>query len=120
MCDAKAFAAADDREFDQIWVRKPGAFKPLCKGDLEEERLVFVCEDDGEGITPEALRRLCHSLALPVNESRHLGLYNVHRRLKLLYGEEYGIRVESENGVRVTVILPCMRPALEEQGDMGT
>ncbi len=93
----------------------------LCvSGDLEEERLVFVCEDDGEGITPEALRRLCHSLALPVNESRHLGLYNVHRRLKLLYGEEYGIRVESENGVRVTVILPCMRPALEEQGEMGT
>ena len=66
------------------------------------------------------MRRLCHSLALPVNESRHLGLYNVHRRLKLLYGEEYGIRVESENGVRVTVILPCMRPALEEQGEMGT
>ncbi|MCI8454873.1 MAG: histidine kinase [Lachnospiraceae bacterium] len=93
----------------------------LCvKGLVEGERLVFVCEDDGEGIAAEALKRLCHSLTLSVNESRHLGLYNVHRRLKLLYGEEYGIRVESENGVRVTVFLPCVRSASEERGEMRT
>ena len=40
------------------------------------------------------------------NETAHLGLYNVHRRLQLTYGEKYGIRLENCEGLRVTVTFP--------------
>ena len=57
----------------------------------------------------ELLERICHNLTLPENESPHLGLYNVHRRLRLMYGEEYGIEVENREGVRIQVSLPWER-----------
>lgn len=78
-------------------------------GFFEDGVLRFVCQDNGVGISPELLERICHNLTLPENESPHLGLYNVHRRLRLVYGEEYGIQVESGDGVIVRVSLPCER-----------
>lgn len=78
-------------------------------GFFEEGVLKFVCRDDGVGMSRELLERICHNLTLPENESPHLGLYNVHRRLRLMYGEEYGIEVENREGVRIQVSLPWER-----------
>jgi two-component system sensor histidine kinase YesM len=38
-----------------------------------------------------------------------IGLFNVQRRLRAIYGEAAGLRVESEEGrgTRVTVWVPC-------------
>lgn len=93
-----------DREHLTVWVR---VFK-------EEERLVFLCRDDGVGMSLELLEKLKHNLTLPKNESAHLGLYNVHRRIQLIYGEEYGIRLESHKGVNISVSLP-LKGAREEK-----
>ncbi|WP_215700876.1 sensor histidine kinase [Clostridium sp. MCC353] len=73
---------------------------------INEGRLVFICQDDGVGIASDLLEKLRHNLTLPQNESSHLGMYNVHRRIQLMYGSEYGMQVESEDGVTITVILP--------------
>ena len=45
------------------------------------------------------------------NKEGHLGLYNIHRRIQLMYGEEYGIFLESEigQGVVVVLVLPVKR-----------
>ncbi|PNV59448.1 hypothetical protein C0033_24205 [Clostridium sp. chh4-2] len=77
--------------------------------------VVFVCRDDGVGIVPELLEKLRHNLTLSQNESSHLGMYNVHRRIQLMYGEEYGILVESEDGVTITVNLPFEGGMSEEK-----
>ena len=42
------------------------------------------------------------------NRSDHIGLYNVHKRIELLYGIEYGLEINSEagKGTEVVLVLP--------------
>ena len=58
-------------------------------------------------MSPELLQKLQENLEKQENETAHLGLYNVHRRLQLTYGEKYGIRLENCEGLRVTVTFPA-------------
>ena len=56
-------------------------------------------------------------LAGPKKETGHsIGLWNVQRRLKLQYGEQYGLAVESglEQGTCVRVTLPAQMDEKEE------
>ena len=73
--------------------------------------LIFSCEDDGAGITPQQLKDIRRRLQQKENKEGHLGLYNIHRRIQLMYGEEYGIFLESEigQGVVVVLVLPVKR-----------
>lgn len=75
------------------------------------ERLLFLCRDDGPGMDETLLQKLRKSLDCQENESSHLGLYNVHRRLRLKYGQEYGIVLTSMEGMEVAVYLPFEKDA---------
>lgn len=83
------------------------------KGYEKQDKLIFVCEDDGAGIEPELLQEIQQNLMRDRNESSHMGLYNIHRRIHLLYKDigNYGIRIESTKGqgATVTLILPVIR-----------
>lgn len=80
------------------------------------DTLHFICEDDGVGIPHELLKKLQQDLTQPRNRSSHLGLYNVHRRLQLMYGENYGIKLENDSGVRVSVSLPAEQVSAKSDG----
>lgn len=76
----------------------------------EENGDLYLCvEDDGAGIEPE---RLANILTVESKRSgsslNGIGIANVHKRLQLIYGRQYGLSVESEFGkyTRVTVHLP--------------
>ncbi len=82
-------------------------------GRVEEDRLLFTVEDNGKGIAPERLRELEAALKLPPFEMRArrmIGLPNVNNRIKLYYGESYGVTLQSEpgRGTRVSVTLPVI------------
>ena len=81
------------------------------KGYEKQGRLIFSCEDDGAGMTPQQLKDIRRRLQQKENKEGHLGLYNIHRRIQLMYGEEYGIFLESEigQGVVVVLVLPVKR-----------
>lgn len=81
------------------------------KGYEKQGRLIFSCEDDGAGMTPLQLKDIRRRLQQKENKEGHLGLYNIHRRIQLMYGEEYGIFLESEigQGVVVVLVLPVKR-----------
>lgn len=81
------------------------------KGYEKQGRLIFNCEDDGAGMTPQQLKDIRRRLQQKENKEGHLGLYNIHRRIQLMYGEEYGIFLESEigQGVVVVLVLPVKR-----------
>ena len=81
------------------------------KGYEKQDRLIFSCEDDGAGMTPQQLNDIRRRLQQKENKEGHLGLYNIHRRIQLMYGEEYGIFLESEigQGVVVVLVLPVKR-----------
>lgn len=81
------------------------------RGYEKQDKLIFSCEDNGAGMSSEQLEDIRRRLQQKENKEGHLGLYNIHRRIQLMYGEEYGIYIESENGrgVSVVLVLPVKR-----------
>lgn len=62
--------------------------------------------DNGEGVSEEELQRLQDQLKnSEMLGSRHIGMRNVDQRLKLVFGEEYGLSLSKseEGGLCVTV-----------------
>ncbi len=85
------------------------------KAYLHGDTLVMICRDDGAGITPETLSELTHLLEQEENRSLHSGLYNIHRRIRILYGKPYGVEIRSREGHGTTLIvtLPVHREESE-------
>ncbi len=60
-------------------------------------------------MTQEELKKLKVNLSnSTIRENRHIGMSNVNQRLKLYFGEESGVFVESSEGIgtRVTLRFP--------------
>lgn len=78
---------------------------------IEGEDLVAVITDDGDGIPAEELEKIKARLVSEGKQHGHLGLNNVHRRLVLMYGEPYGMTIESQadEGTKVTIRMPVVR-----------
>ncbi len=73
-----------------------------CKG----EDTIFVVKDNGNGIPKQKLASIRKSLKEPYDNysSSHIGMRNVNERIKLVYGKNYGVTVDSdESGTKVTI-----------------
>ena len=73
--------------------------------------VLVTLTDDGVGMPPEQVAHLLDppmGAAAVKDKIRHVGLWNVHRRLQYSFGRNYGLSVESEPGVgtAVTIRLP--------------
>ena len=71
--------------------------------------IVLCVADDGAGIPAETLADLLTAERPRSHASLNgIGVYNVHKRLQMLYGDAYGLRIESEPGCGtcVTVRIP--------------
>lgn len=68
----------------------------------EEENILFQVSDNGYGIKPEILKGLLNQES-KCYHSGGVGLKNVNERIKLYYGEKYGIEIMSEVDVGTTV-----------------
>ena len=68
-------------------------------------------KDNGCGITKEELSKLKARLATGTveNFSSSIGMVNVNQRIKLFYGQDYGLEIESEieKGTLVTIKIPA-------------
>ncbi len=79
----------------------------------KEEALlrIKVC-DSGKGIPPDELKKLRNSLeGVQIEPGSGIALRNIHRRIRLSFGEPYGLRLESEPriGTRVIMELPIRK-----------
>ncbi|MDI4649947.1 sensor histidine kinase [Cohnella hashimotonis] len=72
-----------------------------------EGLLLLTVEDSGPGMDPRMLERLRSGEAR--GQGRGIGLLNIDERIKIAFGEVYGVRVESEpgRGTRVSLALPA-------------
>lgn len=78
----------------------------------KEDIIIIIVEDDGIGIEEEFLSKLKNSLEKDNYENNaHIGVNNVHQRLKLYYGEAYGLKISSvrEKGTKVEISIPYIR-----------
>lgn len=75
---------------------------------LEEKKLLILIKDNGVGIDRILLEELRENLKQAHNRSDHIGLYNVDKRIKLMYGKDYGLSIQSEKGkgTAVRLVLP--------------
>jgi two-component system sensor histidine kinase YesM len=75
-------------------------------------RVLLEVQDNGVGCTPYRLAKILETLEDDSHEitpdGEGFGLANVNKRIKLYYGPEYGLAVESQyhQGTRVTVSIP--------------
>lgn len=78
----------------------------------------FLVHDDGVGMAEERLQQLRSSLREPPTEwdGRGIGLRNINERLKLRYGEKYGLTILSEQGAGTTVIVRMPGESKDEGG----
>lgn len=78
---------------------------------VEDNQLMLVVRDNGKGIDRLKIDEIEHILKQKVNTSLHNGLYNVHRRIGLIYGIEYGLKIKGlENqGTEVIITLPVKK-----------
>ncbi len=70
-----------------------------------ENDILLTVRDNGIGIRPEKMPEVQALLDSP---QQHFGIYSVNHRLKLYFGDKYGISLESEyeKGTTFTVCIP--------------
>ncbi len=80
--------------------------------EQEGEYLKVTVSDNGAGMNDEELQRLQDNIQKnTLNASNSIGLGNINRRIKLCYGEEYGITIKStpKEGTKVILYLPIKK-----------
>ena len=83
---------------------KRGKGKILIKGKKTDDGAKISISDDGLGITADRLRVVMNNINnRSDSEKTTYGLYNVNERIRLNFGEKYGIKIESEYGMGTTV-----------------
>ena len=71
----------------------------------DHEKIVFEVEDNGVGMTEEQCQEI---LQKDSGDKAGIGIKNVNDRIKIYFGEEYGITIRSEldEGTCVTITIP--------------
>lgn len=97
---------------------KRGGGRITVTGANLVDHVVICVEDDGKGMTKERLQEVTESLnAEKIEKSAVYGLYNVNQRIKLNFGDEYGLDILStyEQGTRVIIRLPKILTEIVEK-----
>jgi two-component system sensor histidine kinase YesM len=74
--------------------------------------LLFTISDTGAGIHSEKLKHLQHILAVnDMNATGNFALRNINMQIKIYYGNQYGIKIDSilGKGTKVCVRIPAIR-----------
>lgn len=71
----------------------------------DPNRIIFTVEDNGVGMTEEQCREV---LKKEPGDRAGIGIKNVNDRIKIYFGDEYGLTIQSELdvGTRVTITMP--------------
>ncbi|WP_341877985.1 sensor histidine kinase [Defluviitalea saccharophila] len=81
---------------------KIGNAKLVIKGTKEEDTIIFEIIDDGIGINEEDLGKLKQADYEGDDHKESIGIKNVDKRIKLYYGQEYGLDIKSKENVGTT------------------
>ena len=77
----------------------------------KDKNLEISIDDNGLGISKENLEKINENLKKNLQKTESIGLMNINNRIKLKFGEDYGIYISSElnNGTTVKIKLPILK-----------
>ena len=87
-------------------------------GALSEGEIHFKVEDNGVGMEPEELMNLRSEIMKPCKDTgKGFGLANVNERIRMNFGAQYGMRIDSRAGMgtRVEIVIPAVPYAAEKE-----
>lgn len=88
--------------------------KIIIDACVKDKMFIVTVQDNGRGMKRDRLdevrRKLEDHQIECADSSVGIGLHNVHRRIQLLFGERYGIRIDSELGVgtQISMYMPSI------------
>lgn len=83
----------------------------VITGWMENADVVLLVSDDGVGIPPEILSTILSGNGNSQSGGTNIAVYNTHRRLQILYGNDYGLTYSSKlgEGTEVEIRFPAHR-----------
>lgn len=85
----------------------------LQQSDSPQKDTILLCvEDSGIGMEIDDVNRLRTEIEKPCKETeKGFGLANVNERIRMNFGAEYGMTIESEKGggTKVSIIIPAVK-----------
>lgn len=81
----------------------------VITGWMENADVVLLVSDDGVGIPPEILSTILSGNGNSQSGGTNIAVYNTHRRLQILYGNDYGLTYSSKlgEGTEVEIRFPA-------------
>ena len=95
---------------------KRGEKKVQIQIKRKEENVVIIVRDNGMGMDAAKINEnLQKNEMIQTEKGNSVGLYNINARIKILYGDQYGIHVESVQGEgsSVFIVLPAEKKERE-------
>ena len=84
-----------------------GSIRLIAREDGRE--IVFCIQDNGPGMSPQECEELKNYLDITKESERGFGLRNVNMRIKLYFGQQYGIDFTSEEGKGTSIFIRIPR-----------
>ena len=83
----------------------------------EEDTIKIDVADNGLGMTEDKLEYIMHHQVVSSKRGSGIGVRNVHERIQLIYGKQYGVTITSEldEGTTATITIPKMEEADETE-----
>ncbi len=98
-----------------------GKIRIAISSSIEGNIVIYKIKDNGVGMEPDTMQKLIENMNIDVMNSdlkSGIGLRNVNERIKLYYGEQYGLYLDSKlgQGTEVMLHLPYQSPnSMEEK-----
>lgn len=83
------------------------------------DNIVVIIKDNGNGIEKEKLKAIKESLKnKEYTSQKHIGIKNVSERIRLLYGDDYGVEIVSDKcGTQVMINIPMKKGDYDAKTD---
>lgn len=95
-------------------------FSIQISGYSVQDDLIIEVSDNGVGMLQSEVQELLVSLEQPLLQSNqyHIGLRNIQGRIRLIYGDDYGISISSTKGLGTTITLRTRAVSIEELNEL--
>lgn len=94
---------AENAIYHGLKTKDSSGFIRIC-AHADSEHVIIKVEDNGVGMSPQLISRIADFKEDSAKRTS-IGIFSVHERLKLYFGDIYGIHIESREGQGTTVKL---------------